>query len=851
MPFNLSTAQSGGGESSKGNLAQREIIRRTQAVAEADRLVAEGREAYKKADFQLAVDKYKAAVGKVRNVPALVDRRESYTQHLADASVALAQSYSKIGKYDEARQLLEVVLAPNMDPENATAKTELAYLDDPIRRNPALTHDHVKKVDQVRRTLYMAQGYYDLGKYDLAKKEYEDILRIDPHNEAARRGMEKIAQSKSDYYRAAYGQTRAELLMQVDQAWELSIPADVPSFDPVTTRSPGQTDGVVAINAKLRNIIIPKIDFEDRTVEEAIDYLRLRAAELDVSELDPSKKGVNLVIRRPKSSLGGGLAPAEGELPAGEDLLGGGGDLGAARIDELRLRNVPLGVALKYICDKTKLRFKVDDFAVTLIPITEQGEDMFPRTFRVPPDFVAKLMSSNGGGAAPAEADPFAAAGGGNGLNDSLQERPPIIELLKSNGIKFTEGSAATLGSAGTLLVTNTASELDKVEQLVQLHMDGEPKQVKITTKFVEITQENSDELGFDWIFSPIGGSGDNVFGTAGTVGSGAVRTAADFINPIAGNLIPGIPSSPGSAVSNTPTAGLRSGDYAINRNSINSILNNPDRSTQNPSVAPGILGVTGLFSDGQVQMIMRGLAQKKGTDLMTAPSVTARSGQKATIEVIREFIYPIEYEPPQLPPPANNNNLPGAGGGGGNNPVAPASPVAFETRNTGVTLEIEPNISENNFLIDIRFLPQIVEFEGFVNYGSPILAPGVDADGNPITQVITENRIEMPIFSKRSVDTSLTIYDGYTVAVGGLMREDVQIVEDKVPILGDIPILGRLFQSEAENRIKSNLIIFVTAEIIDPTGRRVREQETTTATLESELVNPVLGEGVLPLLPE
>ncbi|MFN9026679.1 MAG: hypothetical protein ACK5VX_10865, partial [Akkermansiaceae bacterium] len=529
MPFNLSSAQTGGGESSKGSLAQREIIRRTQAVTEADRLVAEGREAYKKADFQLAVDKYKAALGNVRNVPALVDRRESYTQHLADASVALAQSYRKTGKYDEARQLLEVVLAPDMDPENVTAKTELAYLDDPIRTNPALTNDHVKKVDQVRRTLYMAQGYYDLGKYDLAKKEYEDVLRIDPHNEAARRGMEKIAQSKSDYYRAAYGQTRAELLMQVDQAWELSIPADVPTFDPVTTRGPGQTDGVVAINAKLRNIIIPRINFEDRTVEEAIDYLRLRAGELDVSELDPTKKGVNLVIRRPKSnSLGGGLVPAEGELPAGEDLLGGGGgDLGSARIDELRLRNVPLGVALKYICDKSKLRYKVDDFAVTLVPITEQGEDMFPRTFRVPPDFVAKLMSSNGGGAAPAEADPFAAAGGGGGLNDSLKERPPIIELLKSNGIKFTEGSAATLGSAGTLLVTNTAAELDKVEQLVQLHMDGEPKQVKITTKFVEITQENSDELGFDWIFSPIGGSGGNVFGTAGTVGTGAVRTAA------------------------------------------------------------------------------------------------------------------------------------------------------------------------------------------------------------------------------------------------------------------------------------------------------------------------------------
>jgi general secretion pathway protein D len=80
-----------------------------------------------------------------------------------------------------------------------------------------------------------------------------------------------------------------------------------------------------------------------------------------------------------------------------------------------------------------------------------------------------------------------------------------------------------------------------------------------------------------------------------------------------------------------------------------------------------------------------------------------------------------------------------------------------------------------------------------------------------------------MPVFSTRRVNTQLTIYDGYTVAVGGLMREDVQNVEDKVPILGDIPIVGRLFQTKAENRIKSNLIIFVTAQIIDATGRPLR----------------------------
>ena len=154
---------------------------------------------------------------------------------------------------------------------------------------------------------------------------------------------------------------------------------------------------------------------------------------------------------------------------------------------------------------------------------------------------------------------------------------------------------------------------------------------------------------------------------------------------------------------------------------------------------------------------------------------------------------------------------------------MVPANPTAFETRNTGVTLEIEPNFGDDDFMIDLRFIPEIVEFEGFINYGSPIQTAGTDGEGNPVQVVITENRIEMPVFSTRRVTTGLTISDGYTVAIGGLMREDVQNVQDQVPILGDLPLIGRLFQTKAENRIKSNLIIFVTAQIIDPTGRPLR----------------------------
>ena len=174
---------------------------------------------------------------------------------------------------------------------------------------------------------------------------------------------------------------------------------------------------------------------------------------------------------------------------------------------------------------------------------------------------------------------------------------------------------------------------------------------------------------------------------------------------------------------------------------------------------------------------------------------------------------------------------------------MTPANPTAFETRNIGVTLEIEPNVGANDYVIDLRFAPEIVEFEGFINYGSPITTPAVDIAGNPITLVLTENRIEMPVFSVRRVTTGITIYDGHTVAVGGLMREDIQNVEDSVPILGDIPFIGRLFQSKAENHIKSNLIIFVTARIIDASGRNLRGGSSSTGpTGQGDSGNPLLG---------
>ena len=72
------------------------------------------------------------------------------------------------------------------------------------------------------------------------------------------------------------------------------------------------------------------------------------------------------------------------------------------------------------------------------------------------------------------------------------------------------------------------------------------------------------------------------------------------------------------------------------------------------------------------------------------------------------------------------------------------------------------------------------------------------------------------PIFSVRDISTKVTIWDGATLVMGGLTREEVKKVNDKVPFFGDIPLLGRLFRSKGESAQKRNLLIFVTANLVN-----------------------------------
>ena len=840
--------------------AEREIARREAALPQGQEALARGRVALQSKNYVQAHQDFRIALTYLPDAVVSGKSREEAMEGFCAAGMAIAEALVQEGKYAEAEAICREILSERYDPNCRPAMSLLARLQEPGRINRTMGPKFIAKVEEVRKLLVDADGYYNSGRYDLAFKKYEQVLNLDPYNTAARRGQEKINNQKTRYGEEAYNEARSRAIWEVQKGWERPVRQYGQTTGVVNDAAAKEATGTARISNKLNNIIIPRIEFRDASIREAIDFLRQQAAANDPA--DEGRKGVDIVLRL--TSVG--QRPAEpttqipvqssdplAPLPGALDTTAAPAPMAVqvappvvaptdARIT-ITLNQIPLGEALRYIASQAGLKVKVEPYAVSIIPVTELSADLLTKEYRVPPGFIsstvnvgASSLSQASTGAVPAGTakDTQESTGG-----RQLVNRETAKDFLQAQGVPFPPGASANfLPQSSRLIVRNTQDNLELVDALVEQANVSGPRQVEIEAKFVEITQNNLKELGFDWLLGQFNVGNERVFGGGGTSGTSPATNPADF--PF---LQPG-----GIPVGQNPvTAGNRSGNRAISANAIDALLFGVPGAS---SLAPGIFGLSGVFTDPQFQVVIRALNQKKGVDLLSAPRVTTKSGQRAVIEIVREFRYPTQFEPPQIPQTFNNDNdtigssgllnpltglfTPGgatAGGNTGGFPVTPTTPTAFETRNTGVTLEVEPVVGPDGVTIDLNLVPQVVEFEGFINYGSPIQSTSTNLLGQPVTNVITPNIINQPIFSSRKVTTSVSVWDGQTVVLGGLMREDVQKTEDKTPILGDIPLVGRLFRSNSEQHLKRNLVIFVTARLINPGGQPVNLVEEDEET--------------------
>ncbi|HEY5814465.1 MAG TPA: Amuc_1098 family type IV pilus outer membrane protein [Terrimicrobiaceae bacterium] len=779
----LSTAQQRGVQGA----AEREIRRQENMVGYAQKSVNKGTEAMMNQDYESAFSYFKSAVDVLPSSgTAAQEVREEALDGFRRAAVKLAEQRISEGRYTDATTTVTLILESRYAPDYGPALALQRKLKDPTRFNRAYTPGFIANVEEVKQLLLEAEGFYSSGRFDLAFKRYEQVLNIDKYNIAARRGMERVNGARQKYATEAYNEARGDMLRQVDKSWELPVRRFEVGASTIIEQPQIDTRGTSLINRKLDEIIIPRIDFRDATIREALDFLKQRAIALDTTEQDPSRRGINIVLKVPADS------------PEAESRI------------TLSLNDIPLRAAIDYVARAANLKLKIEPYAVAVVPQSEPTEILITKEYKVPPGFITSLPAS-GAALAPAP------GGGGQpiapGSQPAIQARSGAREFLEAQGVTFPSGASANfIASTSKLIVKNTQANLDLIDTLVETQMTAPPSQVEIESKFLEVSQNNLKELGVDWLLGQFGMPfGSGVFGSGGTEGFGRNIDASAF--PFQ-SAAAGVPIGASGTTSGPITAGNRSGTTAISINAVDALL------FANPlGPAPALLSVAGIFTNPQFQVVLRALNQQKGVDLVSAPRVTTKSGQRATIQIVREFRYPVEYELPQV------TQTPGSI----YTPATPTTPTSFETKPVGITLEVEPTVGPDGYTIDLILSPRVVEFDGFINYGSPIntvvtLVPGGVAPNIfpslSVPFVVTQNVINKPVFSTREVTTEVTVYDGQTVVIGGLISENIQKVEDKVPILGDIPLAGRLFRTTTDQHIKRNLIMFVTASLLDPAGQ-------------------------------
>ncbi|MDA0346037.1 MAG: hypothetical protein O3C43_01535 [Verrucomicrobia bacterium] len=448
----------------------------------------------------------------------------------------------------------------------------------------------------------------------------------------------------------------------------------------------------------------------------------------------------------------------------------------------ISLRNLSLKRVLDFVVDSVGFQYDVEPDAV-VIRAGEGGAasnletEFFPISRST---FIRMTGIGVGQDDSSSSSDPFAPLASGFSQG-GVNEDTALQGFLQQAGVDFISIPGSSLAYDGSsMIVTQTRRNQERIRNILNRY--DEVRQVEIEAKFLEVAQGDLSELGLQW----------------SAISSDLAQTVASSNRSIVNAF---------DQISN-------GSDIFVDRQSIAQIIppQIPGENAVSNSSSP-LAVTTGTLGEFDVTAMLRALSQKSGSDLLSAPKVTVLSGDLATIKVAQELLYPQRYSDIEPEVGSGSSLTGGTSGGSAGVAIAAGTPQDFTVRDIGVELTVTPRVEEDDYSITLDLHPKVTEFDGFVEYGGPSLA----ISGG--VEVLVPSGFYQPIFSVREVQTRVTIWDGATVVMGGLTREEVKEVNDKVPFLGDIPLLGRFFQSKGESTQKRSLLIFVTANMVSPGG--------------------------------
>jgi type II secretory pathway component GspD/PulD (secretin) len=333
------------------------------------------------------------------------------------------------------------------------------------------------------------------------------------------------------------------------------------------------------------------------------------------------------------------------------------------------------------------------------------------------------------------------------------------------------------------LISKNTRENNAAVEKMIQT-LDTPNKQILIEARFIQISVDDLHELGVDFILD----SPTTVTSTA----TGQPKTQLDL-----GNIL---------------------------------------SSAAFPNAGEGLnLNYRGVLTNPMFKAVLHALEKSKKATSISNPRITTVNNRAANIFVGEIFQYFSNYTPQSVQSGVSPTGVPLY-----TTQVLPTgSPTIVPL---GITLDVTPSVGSTSENITLVLSPSISQFDHFEDFqtfgtgsggtsGTTVAGGSGGTSGSVSTTTATANNvatIRLPIFTQSSVSSKAIVRSGETVVLGGLIKENISKEQSAPPILGKIPLIGRLFRHTNNANTRSNLLIFVTASLLSTEGRSVVPSPST-----------------------
>ena len=762
-------------------LVKTEQLRRTARDQQAAAEMAEADACMARAEYNDAVRHYGQAKRLLNDRPGSKENVKKCEAGIAEGLYKAALQEKELGRQDraialiekavdmrhpKARHVLETWVAAAGEVETETDISEIKH-----RHND---DDYKDAREQIRRRLRRSRQLLAVKDLDGALDEVEIVLANDKHNQEAIRLRDSIQKKRQTILQQERQATRDGMIADVDKAWRPVYAVGSTQLNDVeaetvkaqTGEDPERTQEQ-DIERRMKAMRLPTISFKPpATIMDAVEFFRGASKDFDRPDIPPEKRGFNFMLRLPPGSVKAAAPAEQGE--AADDFSASASENSAAAssngldpIPTITASDISFYEALKLVCESVQYKFIVHGPIVQVMPKDMSTDELLSRKYNVPEAFMERVNTASD------EMKEMGGFGGGKKSNSDEGEEGKDTDwkaFFGEMGVNWPEGSSIKhIKSLGKLYVRNTRENLAVFDKVLD-ELGGQPQLIEIETRFVEVSQEDLNSLGFEWILNSdyslnLGNSLGKALGIrngtwgsdsaarsrtvstettmtdVGTVGkSSKLSTVNDKIVESTSTTSARYVGGRGNTWTRDDT-GVRglgingfggTSDYQNGSRYLSTTSNSI--SGESKSTNDQFMRVNAFLGNADLSMILHMLSQRTDTDLLSAPKIVGKSGELATIKVVTEYIYPTDYDV-QL----QSSSSSGSSGGTGSSSaiLAVVEPQSFTMREVGVILEVTPTYNEaNGGSIDLELKPQVVEEPTWKNYGMKIPFTGNPSSG-------------------------------------------------------------------------------------------------------------------------